>query len=641
MTIASTDPGIYSTHHAHLATLAYQQGNLQHSLYHLQQLVRFNPQDARAHYNLGNLFHDLQQFPQAIASYQRAILYNPTYLEAYGNLGTLYHQQGEHAKAITCYQQALAINLNRPELHLYLGNALKKLLKLEEADICYQTALQLNPNYLEAHEQQGQLLQELGYLSEAQTHYQKVLELNPQFLHLQSNIAETLKQQGQIKASLALYQQLLQEIAHQQIYHDLIPFIHSNLLLTFHYDPDCSQTDLAAHCQAFDQRYCLPLATQILPRLPSQSTSKKLKIAYVSADFHRHPVAYFIGPILKQHDHDQFEVFCYYNNLHFDEITQELQKQADHWINCLQFSNQELVHHIRQHSIDILVDLAGHTSGHRLLVFAQKPAPIQITYLGYPDTTGLSSMDYHLTDQYVDPPQQSNFGTEIPLYLPHSYFCYEPAPEAHQVPVNPLPALHNGFVTFAVLNNFVKLNPFLLNLWANLLKRLPQAKLFIKSKNLKDPVTRHHLIEHFIQQDIALQRLILVESVPKMADYLQLYHQLDIALDTYPYNGATTTCETLWMGLPVVTLVGNNHAARMGLSLLSTVGLTDWIAHTPDDYLDICCQLANNLNQLQQIRSQLRSRLQNSPLMDAKTFTRQLEGLYQHCWKTYFSSSNL
>jgi predicted O-linked N-acetylglucosamine transferase (SPINDLY family) len=273
--------------------------------------------------------------------------------------------------------------------------------------------------------------------------------------------------------------------------------------------------------------------------------------------------------------------------------------------------------------MDILIDLAGHTINNRLLVFARKPAPVQVSYLGYPNTTGLTTMDYRITDGYTDPAGVADpWSSETLVRISPTYFCYHPAADSYSTFENTLPAWRTGYLTFGSFNSHAKLSQEILMLWANILKAIPDSKLLIKTKSLQDATTRQELTEHFTSLGIVPERLILSPFTPTQIEHFRMYQQIDIALDSYPFNGATTTCETLWMGVPVVTLVGDRHASRTGLSILATVGLTELIAYTLPEYLNICLKLANNLEYVQHLRATLRHRLQTSPLMDVPSFTR-------------------
>jgi predicted O-linked N-acetylglucosamine transferase (SPINDLY family) len=297
-------------------------------------------------------------------------------------------------------------------------------------------------------------------------------------------------------------------------------------------------------------------------------------------------------------------------------------------------NDDQLAAQIREDGIDILVDLAGHTSGHRLGAFARKPAPLQVSWLGYPDTTGLSAIDYRLTDSIVDPPGAADgFSSERLVRLPDGFHCYTPSDAAPDVA--PLPAEKNGFVTFGSFNNLSKVNRGVLDAWADVLGRISGSRLVLKSRWLHMPEVCERIRKLLEQRGVARDRIELVAKLPTSAEHLALYGDIDIALDTFPYNGATTTCEALWMGVPVVTLAGDRHAARLGASMLSRVGLEGLVADRPQDYVEAATRLATDLPALARLRADLRGRVAASPLCDGPGFTRQLEAAFRTMWREW------
>ncbi|MDB9406044.1 FkbM family methyltransferase [Microcystis sp. CS-574] len=369
--------------------------------------------------------------------------------------------------------------------------------------------------------------------------------------------------------------------------------------------------------------------------IPNQGSAAqhKLKIGYVSPDFKRHPVGKFIAPIIKHHDHQKFEIYCYGEIKKVDEITEEIKASCDHWRSTLGLTDAEVIEQIKQDQIDILIDLAGHTDDNRLPIFFSKPAPIQASYLGYFATTGIPTIDYWITDHHLHPVDTEEKTSETIWRLPRCYVAYQPSPEALEV--NPLPALSSEYITFGCLNNFSKLNPFLLSLWAKILQALPQSRLILKSHyhNLDDPEEKQS-VELFLQeQGLNLEQVELIDSPTLAEDYFALYHRIDIHLDTFPYNGCTTTCDALWMGVPVLTLAGDRKIQRMGNSLLQAIGLEDWIAHSPEEYVNKAITFAQDLEAIAQLRTSLRERFQKSQLGDVEGLTLALENAYQQMWK--------
>jgi protein O-GlcNAc transferase len=607
-----------------LGRIFQHQNQLVEAAKHYRLFLSINPNDVTVNQTLAQILSQQGSFSEAIAHYQRTLAINPDDAETHRLLGDAFNHLGQFQDAMEAYQQALTLNPNDDQTHKHIGDIFRIQSQLESAISSYQQALALNPNDAGTHNNLGIVFNRLGKLKEAMACYEQALMLEPNFVEAGSNLGSTLLYQGQIQKAIEHYQQILAEQPHN--------VIHSNLLLALHYTTDYDPAALFSEHQKFNEQYAIAISSQ--PHLNDRQPQRKLKIGYISADFKKHSVAYFMESILAHHDPEQFEIYCYYNGTLHDEVTQRFQKQVHHWVDCASLSDEVLAETIRSVPIDILVDLSGHTDNNRLLVLAAKPAPVQITYLGYSDTTGLTSIDYRISDNYVEPKDMNDsLSSEQIVRMPNSYFCYRPDDDSP--PVSELPALKKDFITFGSFNNYAKLNAKTLELWAKVLNAIPNSKLFLKTRSLNDPNVQQTFKTQWLDLGIDSERIILANYAPSTKAHLKTYHQIDIGLDTYPYNGATTTCEALWMGVPVVTLVGNRHVSRMGLSILSTVGLTEVIAQTPEDYLQICIKLANNINYLQELRVNMRERMQHSPLMDGPTFTRDLETNYQKMWETW------
>lgn len=349
----------------------------------------------------------------------------------------------------------------------------------------------------------------------------------------------------------------------------------------------------------------------------------KLRVGYVSADFRHHPLACFTEPVLSHHDKSRFEVVCYSNHLREDEVTQRFKGYADLWVPCARMSDEELAGRIRTDGIDILIDLNGHTAGNRLLTFARKPAPLQMTWLGYPGTTGLSSIGYRITDWQADPQGYEAHNSERPLRLPASYFCYR-AP-AHAPRVGELPARKNGYITFGSFNELAQVSDATVALWSKVLEAVPASKLLVKTEALAGQTVRARVLQRFAEQGIGARRLELLGSEADMQARLEIYNQVDIALDTWPYNGPAAACEALWMGVPVISLEGPMHASRTGLSILNAAGLIEFVACDPVHFVALARAWAECRASLPALRANLRARLSTSPLMDEAAFVSAFE----------------
>jgi protein O-GlcNAc transferase len=406
---------------------------------------------------------------------------------------------------------------------------------------------------------------------------------------------------------------------------------HSSLLLGINYNSRYDIQTIFFEHLLFSEKFEKPLSSTISSHTNDRSLARRLKIGYVSPDFRKHSVAYFIEPIIASHSRVHFEVFCYSNSLVIDEVTKRIQNYSDQWRSIVGMSDENVAKLIRDDKIDILIDLSGHTADNRMLLFARKPAPVQVSWIGYPATTGLSNMDYRIVDSYTDPPGiTEQFYTEKLLRLPDSFLCYRPPDESPQIVK--LPVMVSGHVTFGSFNKYAKVSPVLLDLWIKILKMIPRSHLLLKAKSLGDTAVKKNFVARFTKEGIDRKRIELLALTSSLREHLNLYNRVDIGLDTFPYNGTTTTCEALWMGVPVITLAGKTYASRVGSSLLANVGLINLIAKTPDEYIEIAIQLAMDTKRLQLLRESLRTVMIQSPLTDAKRFTAYLEKIYHKMW---------
>lgn len=405
---------------------------------------------------------------------------------------------------------------------------------------------------------------------------------------------------------------------------------HSNLLLclTHAHHVSCDEV-FSEHVRWGEQHAQVqPLPAAAHDRTPH----RRLRIGYVSPDLREHAVARFIEPVLAHHTADAFEVFAYAEVAQPDAVSDRLRSHVATWRSTCGLHDRQVAEMIRNDRIDVLIDLAGHTALSRLAAFAYRPAPVQVSYLGYPNTTGLRAIDYRLTDAWADPPEHDRLHTEQLIRLPHGFLCFRPSAAP---PVAPLPALERGYVTFGSFNRLNKLNEPVLQLWAKLLRALPTARLLLKTPALSDTALRESYADWFVRQGISRERVELQGFVASAAGHLEVYDRVDIALDPFPYSGTTTSCDALWMGVPLVTLLGPMHAGRVGLSLLAQLGLTDWVARDPAEYLQIAQHWAQRLAELAALRSNLRRRFELSSLRDEAGFTRTLEATYRTLWQAW------
>ncbi len=590
----------------------------------LEEVCRVDRVDAEAWFMLGIVHGKLNDVEASISSLRQAIKLNPGNSLAHYNLGMALHGQGQRDEAVKVFQEAVRMAPQQIQAQAALGDALLSAGRLEESAACFRNLTRLKPSDVEAHARLGRVVSMLGNLEEATACYRKVLQLDPGYASVHDNLGSSLCNQGLIDEAIASHRQALRLTPDDVV-------AHSNLLLTLQYqsEPDSAEM-FTEHRRWVDVHMKAPIP---LEWANLRDPDRRLKVGYISADFRAHSVAFFFEPLLANHDSRVVESFCYSAVSRSDAVTERLQGLADGWRRLPGLTDAQVAEMIRADGIDILVDLAGHTGHNALKVFARKPAPIQVTYLGYPDTTGLSTIDYRMTDALSDLPGREAFFTESLARLPGCFLCYKPLPDAPEVA--PLPALETGSVTFGSFNTLPKINQNVIALWAMVLRGVPDSRLFIKSPPLTDKAATQHYYDLFEAEGIGRDRVELIGRTATQAEHLDLYKRLDIALDTFPYNGTTTTCEAMWMGVPVVTLAGVRHSGRVGVSLLSAVGLEDWIAETPEQYVAIASRMAVDIPRLAELRAGLRECIAASPLCAAKPFAAKVESAYREMWRKY------
>ncbi len=483
-------------------------------------------------------------------------------------------------------------------VRLYLGHSLERLGQIDDAVEQYLASLRLEPRNARAYLLLGGALVKAGHAAEADLAFAKSLEIDPEQ-----------------------------------------PTARSRRVAAMNYRSDLTPRQVADAHRDWDRWHGAPL----FPTWPPAARSReggKLRVGYVSPNFHRHSVAHFLLPVLRWHDKAAFEIFLYAENAADDDTTKALRAAADHWRLIHGERSEDVAAQIRADGIDILVDLAGHTGDNRLLVFARKPAPVQVSWLGYPQTTGMRAMDYRLSDAITEPPGEADeLSAETVVRLPRGFHCFgrpgEDLPgdgcEGDPLEIGPLPAAANGYVTFGSFNTVQKMPPALVRAWAAILRATPGSRLLLKS--YPDDVIARRFRDLFAAEGIEPARVEFLHMTESRTEHLRLYNRMDIALDPFPYNGTTTTCEALWMGVPVVTLRGDRHAARVGASLLTRMDLGDWITHDEQSYINKAIERAADLPGLTQLRTTLRLRMRRSPLCDAAGFARDLEDAFREMWR--------
>lgn len=657
------------------------------------EALKVAPDEENAHNNLGNALRGMNRDAEAVPHYQAALKKNPNFPEALNNLGLALTTLGLIDAGVEALRGAINLRPSLVEPHNNLGVILANCGRNEEAIISFETALKLDPKHLDARNNLAATLRSAGRFSDSLEEFEAIAKIQPLNAKMQLNYAYTLKEVGRLEDALNAVDEHISEkptSAHAFFMRGLVlrdlgrpdeavesfrkslsfdpdrpdvlstlgyalqergeldealdvlnrsismqadPQTHSNVMMVMCYHPSVSpQQHYEAH-RAFARAHEDPVKPHWKPHANIRDPNRKLRVGYFSPDLRGHVVSYFSIPIFENHEHENFEIFAYSNHFHSDATTLIQRAKFDHWRETVGMNVDAIAEMIRADKIDILVELAGHTALNGLPVLARKPAPIQINAIGFPSTTGLTAVDYRITDKLCDPPGIAEaHNSETLLYMPDCFWCYEPPIE--QLDVGPLPAEKNGYVTFISVNNFTKVTNQVLQRWAQIVAKAPNSRIILQTSGLSSEFVQNRVREIFKREGVAESRIDMRKPTP-MLQYLKLLEASDIMLDPFPFNGGTTTCHGLWMGLPVISLAGVMHAGRMGLSMLNCIGLPELCAANEERYVEIAVGLANDLPRLRELRAGMRDRLKSSPLLDGRKYVRNLEAAYRRIWQTW------
>jgi predicted O-linked N-acetylglucosamine transferase (SPINDLY family) len=649
--ILAADP-----HHAgalsNLGVICARAGNLEEAARLYQAAIAANPNQTDAHFNLGNLYRKLGRPQDAVGAYQAVLRLDPNHARAYLFLGLIAGDAGNWPAAIDCFRRTVALNPDFSDGYNLLGDALNRAGHGEEAvgvfreyvvrfpddprghhNLAFtlfcrgrnedaiaelELALKLRPDYPDAHNTLGSALEPLGQADDALGHYREAVRLRPEFTEAWNNLGVNLVEQGRVAEAI----EALRKAQDRPVYGGP-----SNLLLALAYSSAVTPEQLRDEHLAWAARFADPLAPARPPRAPNPS-ARRLKVGYVSGDFRRHPASGFIELLLTHHDRNAVHVTCYSNVARPDEITDRLRRLADGWRLAAALSDAQLAEQVRADEIDVLVDLSGHTAGNRLLAFAFKPSPVQMTLFGYPCTTGLRAIDFRVSDPFASPPGADALSAEAVLRLPEVGWVYNPPPAAPTL--NALPAQTRRTFTFGCLNNPAKLSDACVGTWAAVLKTVPRSRLVLLAGRSAEAA--RVLADRFTARGIASDRLELVYRLP-LNEYHEAYQPIDLCLDPFPFNGMLTTCDALWMGLPVLTVAGRDTRSRQGVSILTNLGLPEFVADTPEKLIELAAIWSEQRPGLGDLRGSLREMMRQSPVTNAGQFVRHLEAAYRRAWE--------
>lgn len=632
------------------------------SLEYMRHAAQLLPLDAEAQYNLGVTLMELDRTMEAKECYLRTLQLKPDYVDAHINLGFILNQLVCLEEAKECYLRAIEINPGLAEAHNNLGNTFKGLGRLKEAEASYRRALEIKQDYVEAHNNLGNIFNDLCRLEEAEAHYLCALRIKPDYAEAYCNLGITLKLQGRLEKAEARIRHALEIRPNFAKAYNVLGSILKDLnrleeaeacyCRALQINPDYSvaysnwlfclnYSDCHDHMYKLEEarKYGEIVVKNVRQRFSDWQCSprpERLRVGLASGDFCNHPVGYFLESLLARLDRTRVELVAFPTYARTDELTCRIKPYFSAWQPLYGLNDEAAARLIHSQGIHILLDLSGHTAHNRLPVFAWKPAPVQVSWLGYVATTGVAEMDYLLSDKVRVPEAHQGHFTEQIWYLPDTRLCF--SPPAIDLPVQPLPALANGFVTFACFQTLAKVSDSMLQAWGSIMAALPTARLRLQSKQLADHSARRSIADRLQQSGINPSRVTMYGPASRKI-YLEAYAEVDMNLDTFPFPGVTTTCEALWSGVPTVTMAGSNMAARSGASVMTAAGLADWVATSQEDYVTKAVTMARDLPRLAALRAGLRAQVMASPLFDATRFARNFEAALWGMWQQHVNQS--
>ena len=693
--ILETDPNCGAGWHL-LGVIAHQVGQQQTALEYITRAIDLVKNDPAYYSNLGEVYRALERREEAIAAYQQALALNPNHAEALSNLGNVLDELGRYQEAREALEKALAIKPEYPAARSNLGNVFKGLRDWAKAEECYREAIRLNPDFAQAQNNLGSLIEAKGDLGGAELCFREAVRIQPQFAEAWYNLGGVLKRTGRYVMAVQAFRQALatrpvyaeahnnlgvtlkelgqhdqalihcrtasqqranyveainnvaviteelgmldESLANYRAALTLRPDymeIRSGWLLALNYDWRLDPDTIAQEHHLWGKIYIPKNPPAPFPN--SRDPERRIRVGYVSPDFRRHPVGNFMEPIIENHDRENFELVLFSDVEARDPVTDRFQKMAEQWVNVANVSYDEVHRLARQHEIDIIVELAGHTARNRLPSILQRAAPVQVSYLGYPNTIGIPQLDYLITDAIVDPPGDDRLYLEKLVRIDGGFSCYRNRDDAPAV--SPSPAMERGYITFGSLHSLSKFNPAVIDLWCRVLHRVPNSRMLMFRTTLVNE-TAERVRGEFAKRGIDPSRVDLRGHVPP-AGYLTTYYDIDIMLDVIPWTGHTTACEAMWMGVPCITAMGNRHAGRMVASVLTAVGHPEWIGANLDEYVELAVNLAGDISHLANLRLKLRDQMAASTLCDGKGFARKIETAYRQMWRDWCASGHL
>ena len=606
----------------------FKSGNLNKAKIKIENYIKKFPKSFVLFNILGAVCAGQDELEVAVNHHKKSVEINPDYAEGYNNLGIAFQKLGLFEEAVKNYKKTLKLKPDFSLAYNNLGVVLKSLNKLDEALLTSKKAIELDPEFADAHNNIGAILQDLGKYEEAYKFYKKAIELKSNYSEAYYNLGILLKKLGKIEECVENFQKAVTvNQKNNRAYSNYL--FNLNYLTKYddnYYIEEAKKFGLSL--KKIDDQLCIPYKYNINP--------KKLTVGFVSADLRNHPVGYYLIDTLKYLKKKNIKLVAYHNSTETDDLTEKLKRHFDIWYNIEDKNDLKVINLIRENGIHILFDMSGHTAKNRLPIFINKPAPIQVTWIGYNASTGLKEIDYIIGDQYVTPLENKNQFTENILQLPNIWSCFS-KPVFKVKKENSSPALKNGFITFGSFNNLSKINDNVIGIWSEILKRIENSKLFLKTKELDNLKMVENIRKKFQKNGISAEKIITEGKSKTREETLKKYNQIDIALDPFPYSGITTSFESIWMGVPLYVLKGNNFYSRTGISINKNLGMEDWIVNNEKDYYIKILKLTSDFNKLSRTRECLINKVDESTLFDSSLFADNFNKILWKIWEKFIT----
>jgi protein O-GlcNAc transferase len=609
----------------------FQEGKVKLAREKAEDILEKEPDNEVALLLMGNCAFASEEHEEAIECYNKSINTNPAFKDARLALGDALKAVGRNKEAVEAYKLLLDLTPGNAAVLLKMGECLVNMGANNQAEKALRMALGINPGMGFAHVLLGRIARDkTAGVDEAIGHCLEAIKINAQDHQAYNEMGNYLMRAGDPVAACRCFKKILDMTGPETA-----P-IYSNWLLAQHYRDDITPEELFENHRGWQKRHDLIGRTDRLDFPNTPDPDRKIKVGFTSGDLYSHSVFFFLNGLFREYDRSRFEFICFSDLAESTEDKQTLllKSNVDGWHRVIGLNAGVLTEKAEEEKIDILVDLSGHTGHNRLLAYLKRSAPVQVTWLGYADTTGLDTIDYRLIDSVTDPePWADKLASETLYRLPTPFLCYDPGDVWEGIVSQRKP--EPGKIVFGTFNEAPKFSPSAVRLWCEILKRIPEAELVIKCRPFGEHKTKEFMLENLAKYGIQENRVKLLGFIPSNTGHISTYDVMDVALDPFPYNGTTTSCEAMWMGVPFITREGDRHCARVGMSLLKSVGLDDWIAYSDEEYVEKAVMVSKNPDKLWEVKRTLRQKMQESALCDSKGFAKKFCTALRTMWEKW------